>query len=322
MKPSFHTRLINGPFKDPGLYVRLLREGRAFLFDIGSTDSLSARDLLKTTHIFVSHTHIDHFIGFDNMLRVCLGREKKMSLYGPEGFIDCVAGRLKGYTWNLTGDYPLEIEAFEVTEASVRSTVFRAKNAFQPEIKAPQPFTGGLLKDSGVTVSAVILDHQIPCLAFSMEEDYHINIDKALLGRLDLPVGPWLNELKSAIRSGKADSKFHLNGRQYSFSELKDIAAITRGQKLSYVVDAVGSEQNINAIVTLVRGSDTLFIETYFLDADRERAHDRYHLTAQVAGQIAREAGVGKMEPMHFSPKYSENSDLLIQEAEKAFRGE
>ena len=76
MKPSFHTKLFNPPFKDPGLYVRLLREGRALMFDLGSTENLSARDLLKTTDIFVTHTHIDHFIGFDNILRISLKKER------------------------------------------------------------------------------------------------------------------------------------------------------------------------------------------------------------------------------------------------------
>ena len=101
MKPSFHARLINSPFEDPGLYVRVLREGCALMFDLGFTTNLSARDILKTSDIFVSHTHIDHFIGFDNILRICLKKETPLRLYGPKGFIDCIEGKLKSYTWNL-----------------------------------------------------------------------------------------------------------------------------------------------------------------------------------------------------------------------------
>ncbi len=320
MKTSFHARLLNGPFDDPGLYVRLLREGRSLLFDLGYTTGLSARDVLKTTNIFVSHTHVDHFIGFDSILRVCLKKENPLKLYGPEGFIDCVKGKLRGYTWNLIGDYPLTIEVSEVTEKSIRRTNFKAQNSFIPEESGTEPFDGVLIKDTFFNVSAAVLDHQIPCLAFSLEEDYHINIDKSKLSKLNLTVGAWLGELKLAIRENKSDSIFTVKEKTYAFSEVKDIAGITKGQKISYVVDVAGSENNRNKIVELVKNSDVLYIETFFLDEDRKRARERYHLTAKEAGSIAREACVGKLVPVHFSPRYTNNSEKLIREAEVEFR--
>jgi len=75
MKPTFIHRLINSPFEDPTLYVRIVRERRAVLFDIGSIDRLKPGDLQKITDVFVTHTHIDHFIGFDILLRALLRRE-------------------------------------------------------------------------------------------------------------------------------------------------------------------------------------------------------------------------------------------------------
>jgi len=292
MKPSFHARLINGPFDDPGLYVRVLREGRALMFDMGFTGTLSARDVLRTTHIFISHTHVDHFIGFDHVLRICLKREHALHLFGPEGFIDCVEGKLAGYTWNLIEGYP-----------QVRRAVFKARNSFKREELESEPFTGVLFRDSSMTVSAALLDHQVPCLAFSLEEDFHINIDKVKLSTMNLPVGPWLNELKAAIRENKTAREFMINGKAHQ----------------SYVVDALGSEENMKKIVKLVKGADTLYIEAYFLDEDRERAKERYHLTARDAGRIAREAGVGRMEVMHFSPRYRNEPERLIQEAAGEF---
>ncbi len=65
MRPRFHPRLINGPNDDPGLYVPFLFENRAIIFDLGDTHPLSTRDLLNISHAFITHTHIDHFIGFD-----------------------------------------------------------------------------------------------------------------------------------------------------------------------------------------------------------------------------------------------------------------
>ena len=164
------------------------------------------------------------------------------------------------------------------------------------------PFNTVLLRESFFRVSTTILDHQIPCLAFSLEEDYHINIDKDKLNRMDLPVGPWLRDLKTAIRENITDRSFTINGKTFTFTELRNIADITRGQKITYVVDVLGSEENMKKIIQLAQGSDVLYIETYFSDKDKDRAKDRYHLTSKEAGRIAREAEAGKLEILHFSP--------------------
>lgn len=290
------------------------------MFDLGSTENLSTRDILKTTDIFVTHTHIDHFIGFDNVLRVSLKKEGPVSFYGPKGFIRCVEGKLKGYTWNLISDYPYQINVLEVDGNFIKKAVFRAKNSFQQEDAGTAPFTGILLEDSFFRVSAAILDHQVPCLGFSIKEDYHINIDKAKLSRLNLQAGAWLGDLKRAIRKNRTQDVFTVEGRTFPFSDMKEIATITRGQKISYIVDVLGNAENKRKIVDLVKGSDTLYIETFFSDEDRDRARDRYHLTAAEAGRIARKAGVGHMEAIHFSPRYIDNPEILLLEAEREFK--
>ncbi|MBI4697620.1 MAG: MBL fold metallo-hydrolase [Nitrospirae bacterium] len=124
MKPSFHARLVNGPFDDPCLYVRLLRESRALLFDAGFTTNLSARDILKTSDIFISHAHIDHFIGFDNILRTSLKKEGPLRFYGPAGIIDRIEGKLRGYSWNLIGEYPAVVEVSEVDAGAFYLKIF------------------------------------------------------------------------------------------------------------------------------------------------------------------------------------------------------
>ena len=85
MRPSFHPRLINHPFDDPGLFIPFLFQKRALIFDLGDINDLPAKEILKIGHAFVTHTHMDHFIGFDHLLRLLLGREKTLSLFGPPG---------------------------------------------------------------------------------------------------------------------------------------------------------------------------------------------------------------------------------------------
>jgi ribonuclease Z len=87
------------------------------------------------------------------------------------------------------------------------------------------------------------------------------------------------------------------------------------------VTDAIYSRDNVNKILDLIRFSDMVFIEAPFLDSDREKAAETYHLTAKQAGLLAREAGAKRLSVFHFSPKYRGRGDVLTREAMAAFRG-
>jgi len=316
MKPSFHHRPVNSPFEDPCVYVRVLREKRAFLFDLGYINRLSPSDIQKITDVFVTHTHIDHFIGFDILLRAFLRRETPLKIFGPANIIECIEGKLKGYTWNLIKEYPLKIEVFGIGDNLIKHSGFYAENCFYRIDYDDRPFDGIVMKEPSFEIKAVCLTHQIPCLGFSLKEDFHINIDKAALSGMGLPVGPWLSEFKKAIRGiASEDTEFKISNKRYTMKELVGIATITKGQKISYIVDSSMDEENIKEIITFVKDSDTLYCEAYFLEEDRERAIERYHLTAKTAGMIAREAGAKNLVVMHFSPKYRECPDAPEKEA-------
>ncbi|HKL48307.1 MAG TPA: MBL fold metallo-hydrolase, partial [Desulfuromonadales bacterium] len=74
MRSVFFPHLVNGPFGDPALFVRLAHRGEALLFDCGNLHPLSHRDMLKISAVFLSHAHIDHLVGFDTLLRLLLYR--------------------------------------------------------------------------------------------------------------------------------------------------------------------------------------------------------------------------------------------------------
>ena len=322
MKSSFHATAVNGPFEDPCVYIRIIRENRAMLFDAGDIGALGPGSLLKITDVFVSHTHIDHFIGFDTLLRAVLRRDVPLKIFGPTNIIDCVEGKLKGYTWNLIRNYPLEIEVFEVKGPFMSHASFHAARSFQREDNPEREFNGTVMKDPLFTIKGIELCHDIPVMAYALEEAFHINIDKSALNARGLPVGAWLSSFKKAIRAGYPDTTvFEVSGTQYSMAELMPIAHITRGQKVSYVTDIAPADENIERVVRFVSGSDQLFCEAYFLDRDRDRALERNHLTAALAGRIAREAQAGSLKLIHFSPKYTHCMDEVYSEAMGEFRG-
>lgn len=319
-------QLVNGPWGDPALYVRIRWARRALLFDLGSLNSLPPGELLRISDVLVSHTHLDHFVGFDHLLRTVLGRDRALNIYGPPGIIDNVEGKLRGYTWNLVQDYTLQLNVFEVDVDSVRGARFPCAEGFRRRDLPARPFTGDLWTEPGFQARASHLHHQVPCLAFAVEEPFHINVDKERLAEMELPVGPWLADLKAQIRAGAADdTRIQVPGGQaqtFSLGELRiKMITITPGQKLAYVTDALYSPDNIARIVALAKGADVLYCEAAYLDRDALLAAQRCHLTARQAGLIAKEAAVRRLALFHFSPRYEGKAEAFHREAREAFGG-
>lgn len=330
MRPRFYPALVNGRTGDPAVYVDLLMERRAILFDIGDIAALPGRAVLRLTDVFVSHAHIDHFFGFDQLLRLLVGRDRQLRIYGPEGFADRVAARLAGYTWNLAERYDTDL-AFAVAEVGdgvVRRTRFRLSNRFAREEEGEEALHDGVLRaEPSLSVRYAVLDHGIPVLGFALQEAEHVNIWRNRVAEMGLDTGPWLTRLKRAIFDRLPDDTpiraRRLAGEAETFplGELRQrLVSITPGQKVAYVTDVADTPGNRAAIVDLARGADALFIEATFVREDRAFAHARHHLTTTAAGEIARAAGVARVEPFHFSPRYSGREAEMIAEVEAAFR--
>jgi ribonuclease Z len=331
MRPLLHPCLLNGRKGDPALYIETLFEKHAVLFDLGDLSSLPPRKIHRLEHVFVSHTHIDHFIGFDRLLRVLTGRQKTLNLYGPTDFIEQVQHKLCAYRWNLVDRYAFDL-VFVVTEIdpsfAARKARFRLKNAFAFEEMTAHPVADGVIcRERDFHVSTAVLDHGTSCLAFAIEEAAHVNIWKNKLLELGLPVGPWLHDLKRAVIENRPDD--HLirvasprgssEGRQ--LGTLRSAVTITPGQKIAYVTDVADTAANRAGIIKLIQGADLLYIEATFARGDAALAAERKHLTTATAGSIARMAHVRRVEPFHFSPRYEGDEARMLDEVISAFSG-
>jgi ribonuclease Z len=335
MRSLFDARLVNGEFGDPGLYVDFRDERRALLFDLGDLSTLPPRKLMRLSHAFVTHTHMDHFAGFDHLLRVVLGRKPRVMLAGGPGFAAQVEHKLRAYTWNVVHRYEVEL-VIAVREIRVDGTAleacFSSRTGFAREHDRSLALGDDVVHDeSTFRVRARFVDHDIPCLAYAIEEKAHVNVRKERIADLGYATGAWLRDLKHAVLTGAPDgTRIDVRWRdrdgdhaaERTVRELRDVILdVVPGRRVGYVTDLRYTEANVRALRELLADVDLLFIESVFLDEDREHAARKNHLTARQAGQIAAVVGAKAVVPFHFSPRYEGRSAALIAEMRAAASG-
>src|SRR5207245_8565964 len=142
------------------------------------------------------------------------------------------------------------------TPNSMSTTRFRLKKAFAAEPSVSHKTLAGVLCDEPThRVSAAILEHGTPCLAFALQEAAHVNVWKNRLSERGLPVGPWLRWLKQAVVESRPDD--HLiwiggtaasDGRLERLGSLRDLLPVTAGQTIAYVTD-VGDAPADRAVI-------------------------------------------------------------------------
>ena len=334
MRTLFEHHLVADAFGDPGLFVSFRDERRALLFDLGDLARLRPRDLLRLSHVFVTHAHMDHFCGFDPLLRVVLGRKDRVVLFGGPDFVAQVEHKLRAYTWNVVHRYEVElvIEACELDmDGSVRRARFSSRRGFEREDIEGLTAAGDVLyEEASFRVRARFVDHDIPCLAYAIEEKARLRVATERLTALHLTTGPWLRELKHAVLTGAPeDTLIRVEWRdkqgEHAMTRRVDelrplILDPVPAHRLGYVTDLRFTQANIAVLAQLLTDVDVLYIESVFLDEDRAHALRKNHLTARQAGEIARRLRARAMVPFHHSPRYEGRAAELEAEAIAAWR--
>lgn len=336
MRQLLQVHLVNDVFGDPGLFVDFLEERRAMLFDLGDITGLMPRELMRLSHVFVTHGHMDHFSGFDHLLRVLLGRKDRIVLYGGPGFLAQIEHKLHGYTWNVVHRYAVEltIEAVELgLDWQRRSACFSSRHSFARQSEVLMGSTGDIVhEESTFRVRACFVDHGTPCLAYLLEEKARPGINKERLVASGLTTGAWLRELKHAVLTGAPDDAPILvqwRDRKGDHATTRQVGELSRlildvgpGRRIGYVTDLRYSDENVKALSQLMQGVDELFIESVFLDQDSAHGLRKNHLTAAQAGRIARCMGARAVTPFHFSPRYEGRDAELVAEVRAAWSGD
>lgn len=338
MRSTLEPRFVDPGANEPGLVIEVRDERRALLIDLGDIVRLPPRVLLRVSHAFVTHTHMDHFAGFDHLLAVGLGRLPRLTLWGGPGFVEQLQHKLRAYTWNVVHRYEqpllIDVHALEA-DGSRRLARFDSRERFALRSIAEEPPRGdGLLLDEPLfAVRAAIVDHEMPVLAFAIEEKARLRVAADRIAAMGLAPGAWLRALKLAVLAGAPDDEpiagvLRRGGagpprpecRQ--LGELRPLVLDTApGRRIGYVTDLRFSTANITQLQRLLLDADLLYIESVFLDADREQAARKNHLTARQAGDIARRLRARSVQPFHFSPRYRGGEQALRNEVRAAWLG-
>jgi ribonuclease Z len=261
------------PSVERGLPALLVKAGSTrFLVDCGEG---TQRQLLRAgpgfrrlRHILLTHTHLDHVLGLGGLLAT-LGLfdiNDPVTVYGSAE----TAGFVRTYLASLWG-----------------------------EGRAPVPLALATL-DPGVFIEE--RDYRVSCfpvrhrgtqsLGYRFDTVPRRHLLSERLAVLGVPDGPLRAKLAAAEPVVLAD------GRRIEPEDV--LGPPIPGTSLAVVGDA---EETVS-LVEHVRGADALVIEATFLEADRELAARRGHLTAAQGGWLAKEAGVGALYLTHISGRY------------------
>lgn len=342
-------QLLNQLDQDPVVRVASPLSGEVGLFDLGSLDQVSFHELTKVSFVCVSHTHIDHFIGFDRLLRSQVPHGFRWKLFGPPGFIDNVSGKMQGYCWNLLTKEHMHLEVTEIDPAgALRKAHLEQERHFKPRYVEPVNSTLlaehdltrpphmrclDTLKD-GTRIWATALDHRTPSIAYALQSAPRYKTDPLALKQMGIKPGPWVGELQSALLAGKKPTRVKVETTAPETPDsphpaqksvevdlvVRRAMQLERTTHLAYATDLLFSRDNVERLSQLSQGANTLICESNFCSANRAKAARKAHLTTYQAALIAAISGVKELQNFHFSKIYRDTETDLRHEATGYFK--
>jgi ribonuclease Z len=262
--------------------AQVIRFGQEFLLlDCGEGTQIQLRKFKaktsKISTIFISHLHGDHYLGLVGLLSSyhLSKRTDLLRIFGPRGLDEIITTHFR---WSQTRlSYPLEF-----TETTTEGKVT-------------------LLDHPQFTVSSFPLQHRIPTTGFIIKEKEGL---RSLI-KTKLQESPLSLETIQNLRLGQ-DYK-DATGTCYRVQDYCYPSAPVR----SY---AFCSDTAFNPSMTAyLEGVDLLYHESTFMEADSHRASETFHCTAKQAAQVAKLAGAKNLLLGHFSSRYPDLSDLLVE---------
>ncbi len=297
--------------EDICILIKLDNYSYNFICECGDASLLTVKDCQDTEAIFISHTHIDHFVNFDFVLRHQIGIRRRVVICGPKGITRQVQSKIKGYQWNLIEEDAITYEIREiVTEGHIQ------RSEIKPPIWDVIPIEDSsedvLYCNKRFHVEYTILDHKTPSVAYLFKENDTIKIN---IGKSEFKGGSWVRELKMAFETKDNQCKINIEGKTFEAQDLYHLLEVKKGDTLGVIMDHAANESNHQKIATLFQNCNKAFIECFYKSEDKEFANVNFHSYSTASAEIMKKCGVKEAIPVHFSRKYKqEEIKELIEE--------
>lgn len=298
------------------------------MFDCGQIHHLAKRTFTHLDAIFISHAHMDHWMGVDSVVRQLIAAGKAVDIYGGPGLAAKFEHKLNGYDWNLAEDYWSSFRVHEVYPDRMTCDLFSGAESFKRKtLHYSERSDHVIYENDYLKVSADSCDHRVDSLIFRIDERPTYRIDQHKLEEMGLLPGPWLGTLKQCFLHGRklpdALKVLQSRGNEIQEIEVEDtqklIDMLLKPQEThscGYISDIGFSRENQEKIFHLMRGVDLLICECTFLREAKERARAAWHLCTDDVNELLDELKPQFFLPMHLSRSYSRRSEDLYGELE------
>ncbi|WP_296874820.1 ribonuclease Z [uncultured Methanobrevibacter sp.] len=258
--------------------------GEIFLFDCGEA---TQRQLLytnvspmKISKIFITHYHGDHILGLPGLLQSMSlnGRETKLTIYGPKGL-----NKIKDAIYSLgycAIEYPVEFVEID---------------------------SGIIIENETYFIEAQRVKHNVPALAYSIEEKKKPRFLREKAIELGVPVGPAFGKLHNG-------EEVEIDGKIIKPEQV--LGEPRKGTKVTYSGDTRPCEE----MIMLARDSTLLIHESTFIQKQKLNAEEYGHSTSVDAAYIAKDSNSKELILTHISTRYGDDyADIMLKEAQEIF---
>ncbi len=256
-----------------------------FLIDCGEGTQVQLRKFKvkfsKINHIFISHLHGDHYFGLIGLISsfALLGRTKELHIHGPKGIKEIILLQLK-YAKSYP-KYHIEFNELESKESQL------------------------IYEDDKVTVTTIPLKHRVYTNGYLFKEKIgERKLNTAAISQEDrIDICDYHN-----LKKGKdiiLENSVILENKTFTLDP-------PAPKSYAFCSDTIYKPD----IVPIIENVSLLYHESTFLKDREDLATSTFHSTAEQAAKIAKKANANQLLLGHYSSRYENKEDFLVEAKE------